>query len=105
VLLPLSRVVPPLYAFRIRSRVFRWYGQLRDIEAQLAAPGADAAALVADLDALDARVAGIQVPLAYTDELYALRQYIAAVRRRAVQPPAARALTGPATASTLATPP
>jgi hypothetical protein len=25
VLLPLSRIVPPLYAFRIRSRVFRWY--------------------------------------------------------------------------------
>ncbi len=29
VLIPLSRVVPPLYQFRIRSRVFRWYGQLR----------------------------------------------------------------------------
>ncbi|WP_374669948.1 TAXI family TRAP transporter solute-binding subunit [Ramlibacter sp.] len=104
VLLPLSRVVPPLYAFRIRSRVFRWYGQLRDIEAQLAAPGADAAALIAELEALDTRVAGIQVPLAYTDELYALRQYIGAVRRRAAQPPAARALTGPAAAPTLATP-
>ena len=32
VLIPLSRVVPPLYQFRIRSRVFRWYGQLRKIE-------------------------------------------------------------------------
>ena len=32
VLLPLSRVVPPLYQFRIRSRVFRWYGQLRILE-------------------------------------------------------------------------
>ena len=32
VLIPLSRVVPPLYTFRIRSRVFRWYGQLRAIE-------------------------------------------------------------------------
>jgi hypothetical protein len=29
-LLPLSRVVPPLYEFRIRSRVFRWYARLRD---------------------------------------------------------------------------
>jgi hypothetical protein len=35
VLLPLSRIVPPLYQFRIRSRVFRWYGQLRDIENRL----------------------------------------------------------------------
>ena len=26
ILIPLSRVVPPLYEFRIRSRIFRWYG-------------------------------------------------------------------------------
>ena len=25
-------VVPPLYQFRVRSRVFRWYGRLREIE-------------------------------------------------------------------------
>ena len=31
-MLPLGRVVPPLYQFRVRSRVFRWYAQLRDIE-------------------------------------------------------------------------
>ena len=35
ILLPLSRIVPPLYEFRIRSRVFRWYGQLRAIELQM----------------------------------------------------------------------
>jgi hypothetical protein len=34
ILLPASRIVPPLYEFRIRSRVFRWYAQLRDIEAR-----------------------------------------------------------------------
>ena len=32
VALPLSRIVPPLYTFRIRSRVFRWYAELRSIE-------------------------------------------------------------------------
>ena len=32
ILLPLSRVVPPLYQFRIRSRIFRWYAQLREVE-------------------------------------------------------------------------
>ena len=31
-LLPLSRMLPPLYTFRIRSRVFRWYRQLREVE-------------------------------------------------------------------------
>ena len=32
IMLPLSRIVPPLYEFRVRSRIFRWYGQLREIE-------------------------------------------------------------------------
>ena len=34
-ILPLSRVVPPLYVWRIRSRVYRWYGQLRTVEQAL----------------------------------------------------------------------
>jgi hypothetical protein len=82
VLLPLSRIVPPLYEFRIRSRVFRWYGQLRDIEQRLQAPPEEAGDALRDLDALDERVGRISVPLSYADELYALRNNIDAVRRR-----------------------
>ncbi len=80
VLLPLSRMLPPLYQFRIRSRVFRWYEQLRQIENAIGdKPSAD---LLAELDALDGKVGQITVPLAYTDELYALRSYIVLVRSR-----------------------
>jgi hypothetical protein len=82
VLLPLSRVVPPLYEFRIRSRVFRWYGQLREIENRLQAPPGEAGEALRELDALDERVGRISVPLSYADELYALRNNIDAVRRR-----------------------
>ena len=85
VLLPLSRIVPPVYEFRIRSRVFRWYGQLRDIEARLQADPAEAAQALQELDALDARVGRITVPLAYADELYALRNNIDGVRRKAAR--------------------
>jgi TRAP-type uncharacterized transport system substrate-binding protein len=83
VLLPLSRIVPPLYQFRIRSRVFRWYGQLREIENRLQQEPAQAAQLMRELDALDDRVGRISVPLAYADELYALRNNIDIVRRKA----------------------
>lgn len=83
-LLPLSRVVPPLYQFRIRSRVFRWYGQLRDIEERLQARPEDAPELARELDTLDDRVGRITVPLSYAEELYALRNNIDAVRRRAL---------------------
>jgi ABC-type nitrate/sulfonate/bicarbonate transport system substrate-binding protein len=83
VLLPLTRVVPPLYQFRIRSRVFRWYAQLRDIENRLHEQPAEAGGLVQELDALDERVGRISVPLSYADELYALRNNIDTVRRKA----------------------
>lgn len=80
VLLPLSRMLPPLYQFRIRSRVFRWYEQLRQIEGAIGRkPSTE---LLAELDALDGKVGQITVPLAYTDELYALRSYIDLVRTR-----------------------
>lgn len=82
VLLPLSRIVPPLYAFRIRSRVFRWYGKLREIENRSTATSSSGPELIAELDTLETRVSEITVPLSYTDELYALRNHIQLVRRR-----------------------
>jgi TRAP transporter TAXI family solute receptor len=82
VVLPLSRVIPPIYRFRVRSRVFRWYAQLRRIEDDAAAADADRQALLAELDALEQRVEHIPVPLAYADELYALRANIGLVRSR-----------------------
>jgi TRAP-type uncharacterized transport system substrate-binding protein len=80
ILIPLSRVVPPLYEFRVRSRVFRWYGQLRTLEAGIGRR--PAAELLEDLDRLAARVGAISVPLSYADELYALRSHIEMVRQR-----------------------
>jgi TRAP-type uncharacterized transport system substrate-binding protein len=82
VLLPLSRIVPPLYAFRIRSRVFRWYAQLRAIEDRGAEAPGERAELLGELDALERRVARVTVPLSYADELYALRSNINLVRSR-----------------------
>jgi len=38
--------------------------------------------LVAELDKLDARAARVRVPLAYTDQLYALRGHVDLVRER-----------------------
>jgi NMT1-like family len=80
VLIPLTRVLPPLIELRIRARVFRWYGRLREIEGAVGARPADT--LLAELDEIETRVAQIQVPLSYTDELYALKSHIQFVRRR-----------------------
>ena len=80
VLIPLSRVVPPLYEFRVRSRVFRWYGQLRAVEEGIGSR--PVAELLGELDGIERRVGQISVPLSYADELYALRSHIQMVRRR-----------------------
>ena len=82
ILLPLSRIVPPLYEFRIRSRVFRWYGQLRAIENQMQEADADPAQLADELDSLEQKAGRVSVPLSYADELYALRNNINLVRRK-----------------------
>ncbi len=86
ILLPLSRIVPPLYEFRIRSRVFRWYGQLRQIEERMQSAQDTRAALLDELDTLESRAGRIRVPLSYADELYALRSYIELVRRKLQTP-------------------
>lgn len=82
ILIPLARVVPPLYNFRIRSRIFRWYRQLRQIEDSISAGKVPPAQLLEELNKLDAKAERISVPLSYTDELYSLRSHIALVRER-----------------------
>jgi len=85
--IPLSKIVPPLYVWRIRSRVYRWYGQLRAVEQAL--ENADPAQceevradLLRRLDDIEARVNHISIPLAYADALYGLRSHINFVRQR-----------------------
>jgi TRAP-type uncharacterized transport system substrate-binding protein len=80
VLIPLARVLPPLIELRIRSRVFRWYGQLREIEN--ATGKRPNAVLLSELEGIEGKVSAIQVPLSYADQLYALKSHIQFVRRR-----------------------
>lgn len=80
ILIPLSRVLPPLYEFRIRSRVFRWYGRLRVVEDAQGQRPADE--LLKELDDIERSVEHVSVPLSYADELYALRSHIQMVRGR-----------------------
>jgi len=81
-LLPLSRIVPPLYAWRVRRRVFRWYALLREVEERLENRSESTEQLLERLAHLDDRVNRVAVPLSYADELYALRNNVHAVRKR-----------------------
>lgn len=85
--LPLSRIVPPLYTFRIRSRVFRWYAELRGIEQDHDSGERDLPSLLNALDELEAKAQQVVVPLLYADELYALRANIQLVRKKLLRNP------------------
>jgi len=91
-LIPLSRMLPPLYTFRVRSRIFRWYRQLREVENAIGKRPNDE--LLRELAEIEHRVEHVDVPLSFTDELYSLRTHIHLVAERLVAP--APALASPA---------
>jgi len=86
-ILPLSKIVPPLYVWRIRSRVYKWYGQLRTVE-QTVEEAPEAARLqvyeqqLKRLDEIEELVNQISIPLSFADGLYGLRSHIQFVRKR-----------------------
>lgn len=79
-LLPLGKVLPPLYRWRIRSRIYRWYKDLLEIEEAVHGDDRDAETLAARLDAIEAEVQHLSVPLSYADAAYSLRMHIGLVR-------------------------
>lgn len=86
-LIPLSRVIPPLYVWKVRSRIYRWYGELRIVEQTIEEVAPEKRAEVYPtqlrrLEELDDKVNHISIPLSFADELYRLRISINLVRKR-----------------------
>ncbi len=86
-LVPLSRVVPPLYVWKVRSRIYRWYGQLRNAELAVEEAGPLERRRVCEeqmqrLDEIEQRVNRMTIPLSFAEELYGLRSHINFVRKR-----------------------
>jgi len=84
VLLPASRIVPWLYRWRVRSRIYRWYGVLMAIEHDVMRPQstADGASAMKRIDEIAHAVNEMRTPPSFGDQLYVLRDHIAGVRRR-----------------------
>ena len=77
-LIPLFRIAPPLYTWRVRSKIYRWYTVVREIDLTVHKNDKtmDAQSLLDRLAALEGEVASVSVPLSYTGELYNLRLHI-----------------------------
>jgi TRAP transporter TAXI family solute receptor len=82
-LIPLLKVAPAIYSWRVRSKVFRCYGELKYLEEDLK-QRFDTAKLPdyrSRLDVLDEEARGLRVPLAFTDLVYTLREHVNLVRQ------------------------
>lgn len=77
-LLPLFKIAPPLYTWRIRSKIYKWYAAVREVELSIQEEkvSGDAASLINRLSELDRQVASVSVPLSSAAELYHLRLHI-----------------------------
>jgi TRAP transporter TAXI family solute receptor len=84
VIYPLLRLMPALYGWEMRWRIFRLYRELRILEKDLETRGAGQS--IGDLnewiERLEDKANRLRVPLFYANQLYTLRVHITLVRER-----------------------
>jgi len=82
VLYPLIKIVPPIYGWRMRTRVTRWYRDLQQLDDDIR----DGSVTVADasqrLDEVEDAVEHVSVPVNVAADAYTLRLHIDYLRRK-----------------------
>ncbi len=83
-LLPGMRLIPAIYRWRFRSRIFKWYRALMVIEQELLTQLAPdkRKELLEKLDNIEAEVNRMKVPASFADQFYVLRGHITFVHTR-----------------------
>ncbi len=83
ILVPLSKLAGPIYRWRIRSRIYRWYRYLLTLDKDLAQGKlSDIPTEQQKLEDLTNELAQIEVPLSYADELYHLKNHLEYLKAR-----------------------
>lgn len=83
-LFPLFKVAGPLYRWRIRARIYRWYKYLRDVDKRFTnhTLPEHVDSEIKRLTELQVELAKVEVPLSYTNELYELHLHVRYVLQR-----------------------
>ena len=83
-LIPGLRAVPSIYGWRMKTRIYRPYGELMALErAALSQPTAQQRTeLLKRLDDIEKTVIALKMPGAFADQVYVLRQHISFARER-----------------------
>jgi TRAP transporter TAXI family solute receptor len=83
IVVPVVRYLPEFMRWRVRSRIYRWYGELALLERDVATRK-DALPIekwLQDLDRIQLSVEGLKTPNTFASEAYTLREHIGLVRR------------------------
>jgi TRAP transporter TAXI family solute receptor len=83
-LYPLFKIMPLIYKWRMRSRIYRWYSELKavdpDIQKDFVAERLEE--YLAKLNKVENQVSNISIPPAYAEGLYDLRLHIEMLRNK-----------------------
>jgi TRAP-type uncharacterized transport system substrate-binding protein len=84
VLFPVLRLIPALYRWRIRMRLYRWYRELLALERDMMtrAVPEEKEALLGRIDHIEEEVNKMKVPASFADQFYVLRGHIIFVHER-----------------------
>ena len=82
--IPLFKILPLTYRWRMRSRIYRWYDTLQILDYEVHQDRSTSAVegFIARLNEIEEEARQITVPLAYAAELYSLRHHIDLLRRQ-----------------------
>jgi hypothetical protein len=81
-IVPGVKLIPAVIRWRMRSKIYRFYGFLIGIERRVIGESSpeERSHLVRELDCIDASINEVRIPLAYADTLYVLREHVGFVR-------------------------
>lgn len=87
IVFPLARLLPPLYAWRMRRRIYRWYGELMFIENEMRRQltKGETRDFRERLEWIEREVHELHTPVAFANQLYLLRQHIDFVQHKLEQ--------------------
>jgi hypothetical protein len=87
VVLPFFKLMPLVYRWRMRSKIYRWYSKLRafDPERQNEKATERLQEYLIGLEGIEEKVSNISVPLSFSEELYQLRMHIDLLRSKLKQ--------------------
>lgn len=83
-LIPLTKIIPMVYVWLVKRKLFRYYGELRFLDAQLQEikTAEDVQQCLETLNNIEAKVVNVKLPVPFSQYAYQLRSHIELVRSK-----------------------